>query len=44
MNFRRSNVTEITGDQKKSVENLRDELISQFKSIVIDTQKGLEQV
>jgi len=44
MNFHRSNITEITGDQKQTVENLKDELVSQFKSILIDTQKGLEQV
>jgi len=44
MSFNRSNVAPTTSDQQQTIQNLREELVSQFKSILTDSQKGLEKV
>jgi hypothetical protein len=43
-NFSSSSVAKPTTDQQQTRGNLKDELITTFKSIISETQQGLEQV
>jgi hypothetical protein len=44
MNFYSLNGVQTTGDQRQTVNSIKDELMSTFKALLAETQKGLEQV
>jgi hypothetical protein len=44
VSFSSSDVVPTTDDQRQSIVNLKEELMSTFKSVLTESQKGLEQV
>jgi len=44
MSFSSSDIVPTTDDQRQSIVNLKEELMSTFKSVLTESQKGLEQV